>query len=295
MTPERAITELDPQLHGTLVDALVGARRALERVGRVDEGVKREGARFGGLPPAEFAAPRDTAAAYAVQDAVAHELGWFASARPSAWKVGAAARDATPEAAPLPSAGVVQAPATLAAQGFTSIGIEGEIAFRLRQAPDVEALDRTANGGRDKPAADALGAVIDDAIGEVVVTIEIVAPRFRDLASMSPLLRLADQGVHGALVVGSGIAWRGPIDWARQVAIVRRDGAVIRETRGGHPLGDLRFLVAWLARHAASRGYPLAAGDLVTAGTWTGLLPAQAGEVIDVEFPGIGSASVAFT
>lgn len=257
-----------------LVDALVGARRALDRVGRVDEGVQREGARFDRLPPAEFAAPRDAAAAYAVQDAVAHELGWFASARPSAWKVGAAARDATPEAAPLPPAGVVRSPAKLAARDLASIGIEGEIAFRLRRAPDVDA--------------------IDDAIGEIVVTIEIVAPRFRDLAAMPPLLRLADQGVHGALVVGSGIRWREPIDWARQVAIVRRDGALVRETRGGHPLGDLRFLVAWLARHAAARGYPLAAGDIVTAGTWTGLVAAQAGELIAVEFPGIGNASVAF-
>ena len=263
-----------------LVDALVGARRAvgrmarLERVGRVER-VEREVARFDGLSPVEFAAPRDAASAYAVQDAVARELGWFASARPSAWKVGAAARDATPEAAPLPPAGVVSSPARLAARDFVSIGIEGELGFRLRQAPDVD-------------------GVIDDAIGELVVTIEIVAPRFRDLGAMAPLLRLADQGVHGALVVGSGIRWRGPIDWARQVTIVRRDGAVVRETRGGHPLGDLRFLVAWLARHAASRGYPLTAGDIVTAGTWTGLLPAQAGELIDVEFPGIGNVSVAF-
>jgi 2-keto-4-pentenoate hydratase len=249
-----------------LAEALVEVRRAQNRQAH-------GGPRFEGLDPALFVAPRDAAGAYAVQQAVAHELGWFASGRASAWKVGAPARDATPEATPLPPAGVVESPATLAAGAFTSIGIEGEVAFRLR---------------------DPSGST-DDAIGEIVVTIEIVAPRFRDLAAMPALLRLADQGVHGALVVGSGIAWRGPIDWARQVAVVRRNGITVAETRGGHPLGDLRYLVAWLARHAASRGYPLAAGDLVTAGTWTGLVPARAGEVVSVAFPGIGEASVALT
>lgn len=267
-----------------LVQELVGARHALARA-------ERGGSPFEGLPLGDLAVPRKAADAYAVQDAVARDLGWFASGRPSAWKVGAATRDATPEATPLPPAGVVRSPATLAARGFTSIGIEGELAFRLRAPLDVDALadaiSRAAHGS--------IGDAVDGAIGELVVAIEVVAPRFRDLAAMAPLLRLADQGVHGALVVGTGITWQGPIDWAQQVAVVRRDGIVESETCGGHPLGDLRFLVAWLVRHATSRRHPLAAGDIVTAGTWTGLLPARAGETVAVDFPGIGSASVALT
>jgi 2-keto-4-pentenoate hydratase len=260
-----------------LAEALVDARRAQERHAR-------GGPRFEGLDPRDVATPRDAPAAYAVQHAVAEELGWFASRRPSAWKVGAPTRKAMPEATPLPPAGVVASGATLTADRFTSIGIEGELAFRLRAAPRLAAARSIA----DAAASEA----IDEAIGELVVTIEIVAPRFRDLAVMPPLLRLADQGVHGALVVGTGIVWSRPIDWPRQVATVRRDGVVVAETQGGHPLGDLRYLVGWLAHHAASRGHPLAAGDLVTAGTWTGLVPARAGEVVAVEFPGIGEASV---
>ena len=36
-------------------------------------------------------------------------------------------------------------------------------------------------------------------------------------------------------------------------------------------------------------------GDLVTAGTWAGILPAAPGDRIDVEFDGIGHATVEFT
>jgi len=68
----------------------------------------------------------------------------------------------------------------------------------------------------------------------------------------------------------------------------------VKETRGGHPLGDLVFLLRWLAQHAEAEGTPLAAGDLVTAGTWTGVYEAAPGESIDVEFPGIGHAGARF-
>jgi 2-keto-4-pentenoate hydratase len=95
-------------------------------------------------------------------------------------------------------------------------------------------------------------------------------------------------------VIGTGIRWRGSLDWASQLALLRCDGNVVRETRGGHPLGDLTFMMPWLARHAAARNYPLAAGDVITLGTWTGVYEAPPGHAIDVEFPGIGRASARF-
>jgi 2-keto-4-pentenoate hydratase len=100
--------------------------------------------------------------------------------------------------------------------------------------------------------------------------------------------------VHGALVVGTGIPWRGTLPWDTLVAIVRRDGEVVRETRGGHPLGNLLFMLPWLARHAADSGLPLGTGDLVTAGTWTGVFEAAPGQTIEVEFPDVGRASARF-
>jgi 2-keto-4-pentenoate hydratase len=246
-----------------LRDALVGARRS-----RVPVDATR-------LP-----VPQADADAYAVQEAVADAFGWFV-ARPSGWKVGAPSRTATPSAAPLPTAVVHASPATFAAGTFNRILIEGEIAFRLGAPLTGDALRGDV-------------AAVSAAIAELVVTIEVVDPRYRDMDAAGPALRLADQLLHGALVVGSGVPWRGSLDWPAQVAILRADGRVVRETRGGHPLGDLLFLLPWLAQHAAQRGVTLAAGDVVTAGTWTGVHEAAPGQTIDVEFPGIGCASADF-
>ncbi|MDE2004491.1 MAG: fumarylacetoacetate hydrolase family protein [Betaproteobacteria bacterium] len=246
-----------------LVDALVGAHR---RHGRVEARA---------MP-----VPANDAEAYAVQEAVAAALGWFDTARAPAWKVGAAGREATPNAAPLPPRGVRTSPAHCAADSFRSIGIEGEIAFRLRSAPVPEAIAHDASA-------------LDASIGELVVTIEVVDPRYADVDAAGPALKLADQGLHGALVVGSGVPYR-EIDWHSQVARVRCDGRIVTETHGGHPLGDLRFLLAWLAGHAAGRGRALAAGDVVTAGTWTGVVEVMPGQTVEVEFPGIGKASARF-
>lgn len=246
-----------------LRDALIAGRRSRQPIVAT------------GLPE-----PRDDADAYAVQRAVADEFGWFAG-KPTAWKVGSASRTATPNAAPLPARGVHASPATFARGSFNRMLIEGEIAFRLRApiAGDVDADDTAA---------------VSAAIGEIVVTIEVVDSRYANHEATSPALRLADQGVHGALVVGSGVPWRGSLPWDTLVAIVRRNGEIARETRGGHPLGNLLFMLPWLAQHAAQRGLPLAAGDVVTAGTWTGVYEAGPGQTIDVEFPDVGRASARF-
>jgi 2-keto-4-pentenoate hydratase len=245
-----------------LRDALVEARR------------ERQSIPVEGLP-----VPRSDAEAYAVQTAVADACGFFASSRPRAWKVGAASRDAVPNAAPLPPKHVVRSPATFAAGTFNRILIEGEVAFRLR-AP---LGDATAD-----PSA--VAASID----EWLVTIEVVDPRYANLDDAGPTLRLADHGMHGALVVGSGGPLPGVVDWMSLVARVRRNGELVKETRGGHPLGNLLFLLPWLARHAIERGVPLGEGGVVTAGTWTGVIEAHAGQTIDVEFEGVGRARARF-
>jgi 2-keto-4-pentenoate hydratase len=252
-----------PAYLAPLRDALVSARRS------------RTSVEPRGLPE-----PRSDADAYAVQHALAEAFGWFA-APPMAWKVGAATRAATPSAAPLAADVVHASPARFARGTFNRILIEGELAFRLGAPLREEVLDDARE-------------LVSASIAEMVVTIEVVDPRYSDFDAASPPLRLADQLANGALVVGSGIRWQGAIDWAAQVAIVRRNGTIVMQTRGGHPLGDLLFLLQWLAGHAQERGPSLPAGAVITAGTWTGVFEARPGDTIDVEFPGIGSASAHF-
>ena len=216
--------------------------------------------------------------AYRVQDRVAEQLGWFSGTRATTWKVGAAQRDATPSATPLPPDGVVPSPAQFDAARFHGIGIEAEVAFRFSAEP---------------PASERHEDVLR-AVGELVVTIEVVDARLADAAAAPPLLKLADAQMHGALVVGSGVPYRGEVDWSTLHVRVRRNGATIHDARGGHALVDPGELLPWFVRHVAERSGGVRAGDLVTAGTWVGILPARGGDSIEVEFDGIGRAIVRF-
>ena len=226
--------------------------------------------------------PRTADDAYRVQDAVARALGWFDAARPSAWKTGAPDRAAVPIAAPLPAALLRMSPARFDAREFHTIGIEAEIALRFHS--DVDAA-----------LAGAPGFDWAAVIGDMRVGIEVVDSRIDDAGSAPALLKLADFQQNGAYVIGTGVPYRGGVDWASQRARVLRNGAVIADTRGGHPLGDPTWLLPWFVRHVEARCGGVRAGDLVTLGTWAGLLPAACGERIHVEFDGVGQASVDFT
>ena len=216
--------------------------------------------------------------AYRVQDRVATALGWFELKRASAWKAGASAPGATPIAVPLPPSGVIESPARFPRGTFHSIRIEAEIAFRF---------------GDGVTPARAESEPWTAWIRELVVTIEVVDARIADGDRASALVKLADAQTHGALVVGSALP-AGALDWSRLRAVVRRDGDVVADTRGGHPLGDPSVLLPWFVRHVAARGADIRAGDIVTAGTWAGMIPAHAGDAIDVAFEGVGHAQARF-
>jgi 2-keto-4-pentenoate hydratase len=216
--------------------------------------------------------------AYHVQDLVAEAMGWFRGARVATWKVGASAGGVTPSATPLPPDGVVASPAHFAAGRFHGIGIEAEIAFRFAGAPAHS--DRVADVIR--------------AIGDIVVTIEVVDSRLADAMRASPLVKLADSQMHGALVVGSGVPYRESIDWGELRVTVRCNGKAIHEARGGHSLVDPTALLPWFVHHVAARAGGVREGDLVTAGTWVGILPAAPGDTIDAAFEDVGRAVVRF-
>lgn len=224
-------------------------------------------------------APPDEAAAYRVQREVADALGWFPSGRPRAWKMGAATRDAEPTAAPVADAALLASPAQLpATSAHTLIGVEVELAVRLARPL-----------GAGASAADARAAV-----GEVLVAIEICDVRARDWPMLPPLFRLADQQMNRWLILGDGVEgpWRD--EFATREVTLEVNGVETVRCRGGHPLEDPLFLLPWLAGHVAAE-YPdgLQAGDVVTTGTWTGLVAAKPGDRVRASFDGIGAVEVA--
>lgn len=217
--------------------------------------------------------------AYAVQQQVAQALGWFDAAPPRYWKAGGLSRDAVLTHAPLPPRGVWTSPATAGDWPFHLRGIEAEIALRI---------------GRDVDAASAATLAVDGAralVDAMTVSIEIVDSRWQEALDAPALCKLADLQSHGALVLGEWVPFVAR-DWAAQACEVRIGARASVVRRGTHSLGDPAWLLpAWL-RHATRHGQTVAAGTVVTTGTWVGILEAGEGDLVTAEFPGIGHASV---
>jgi 2-keto-4-pentenoate hydratase len=117
-------------------------------------------------------------------------------------------------------------------------------------------------------------------------------PRSIRKGQSAALAKLADLLCHGALVLGSWVDFDAGRDWATQAGRVRIGAQAVHEFSGGHAMADPAYVVpAWL-RHATRHGAVLAAGSVVTTGTWCGLLLAAPGDEVEVAFDGIGQASV---
>jgi 2-keto-4-pentenoate hydratase len=198
---------------------------------------------------------------------------------PRYWKSGGPSRDAVLTHAPLPPAGVWASPADARGWRFQFRGIEAEIALRLGR--DVDA---SLAATLDVAAATAL-------VDAMCVSIEIVDSRWADGRNAPALAKLADLQSHGALVLSGWLPFVAR-DWAAQRCRVTIGTQPTIEHRGSHALADPAFVLpAWL-RHATRHGRSVPALTVVTTGTWCGLPLAAAGERVQVEFPGIGSAEV---
>ena len=221
----------------------------------------------------------DADAAYAVQDGVAQWFGWFDAGFPRHWKSGGPSRDAVLTHAPLPPSGVWASPAQAGDWPFRMRGIEAELALRLGQP-----ISPAQAAGLDRVQA-------SECVDAICVSIEVVDSRWTEGLAAPALAKLADLQSHGALVLGDWTPFS-PRDWSTQPCRVRIGAAAWVERRGTHAMCDPAFVLpAWL-RHATRHGDTVPAGTVVTTGTWVGVLDAAAGDRVDVEFPGIGKASL---
>ena len=228
------------------------------------------------LDPASGPAPADVAEAYRIQDIVARSLG--KGQRVPAWKVIPPEPGAEPHAAPIPAGRVFASPARLPAAGLHMIGIECEIAFRFAR----ELPARTAPYSDDEVAA---------AVGEAIVTIEICDTRLKGWKDASALWKLADLQSNSALVAGSGVRhWRA-IDFGAQSVELWIDGERRAQAKGSHACVNPFLIVPWIANHCGARCGGLRGGDVVTAGSWTGITFVKPGAEIVARFPGIGEAA----
>lgn len=217
--------------------------------------------------------------AYAVQDAVAQALGWFADGGPRYWKSGGASRDSVLSHAALPSAGVRVAGDTLADLSFHTPAVEAEIVLRLAEDVTPERAQRLTPA--DAPAL----------VDAMAVAIEIADSRWDEGLQAPAALRLADQGSHGALILGEWLPWQAH-DWANQRCEVRFGGTPVIANTGAYSLVDPLWLLPIWLRHATRGGRTVAAHTVVTTGSWVGAIPMPKDADVLVRFPGLGEVGL---
>ncbi|HVY00222.1 MAG TPA: fumarylacetoacetate hydrolase family protein [Pseudorhodoplanes sp.] len=159
-------------------------------------------------------------------------------------------------------------------------GLECEIAFRMGR----ELGPRLLSYSSDEVA---------DSIEDACVTVEVLNSRLPAKFQSPRGAQLADLLSNAALVAGAPTTrWR-----SRELKNIafefRQDGKTVCAREGGHPTGDPFGAVVALANHLSSRGIPLAAGAVVTTGSYSGVHFAPKGGSFTLEFSGF--PKLAFT
>lgn len=223
-------------------------------------------------PPAIL--PATPEEGYDIAEAVAAELGW----RRRGWKVAAT----TPEMqrrlrTTEPTRGPIYAPMVQASPAVMPFGplidpiIECEIVLHLGAALLPRGEPWTA-------------AEVQAAIAAVHGGIEVAECRFpMDALPPMPAI-LADGAGNGRYVLGPEIpGWRDG-DLAALPVMLEVDGVVRRSGTGAAAMGHPFNVLLWLAEALRRRGQGLAAGDLVSSGTCTGMLRPAAGQRMRARF-----------
>jgi 2-keto-4-pentenoate hydratase len=194
----------------------------------------------------------------------------------------------------VPSAAREIAAAPIFASTITSnspcmiLSIEG----KARIEPEIAFVIGCDLPSRATPYSD---AEVRAGIRETRAVLELIGPRYADPAAVSYPEFLADsianQGLFVGPVVVDGLAlpleaFRVTIDTPNRQLLVR-DG----KHPDGHPLRPL----VWLANHLASRDTGLVAGQVVTTGSYCGMLDVPLDTPLVVRYGNFGTVSVQFT
>lgn len=213
--------------------------------------------------------------AYRIQDAVVSRVGPTVG-----WKVGAKSPEAVPTCAPLLAGTVVPPDGNhTIAVGRSLIGVELEIAYRLGHAFSPR---------QGLPADDEIVAAIESAH----IAVELCRSRFIEGPRAPALWLLADSQINHLLVLGPAIGdWR-DFDSNPPRAHLAIDGKPVTERGSGHPAKGTLRLLAWLVRHAIEERGGLAAGSVVTTGSWTGLTWIEPPAAVRGGFAGHGQVTL---
>jgi len=162
---------------------------------------------------------------------------------------------------------------------FVNPGVEAEIAVTL--SDDLPISDTHYTRER-----------VRDAIGAVMISIELVDARYRDYRELDTPTMAADNFFNAAVLLGEPVTNWQDFDLAGAAATVQLNGSELGRGEGalimGHPLEAL----AWLANRLGERNRHLKAGEFVTLGSMIPTHWVEQGDRINHEISGLGAISI---
>lgn len=180
------------------------------------------------------------------------------------------------------------APSILTASPYPVPGASGQ----ARIEPEIAFVM-----GHDLPPR--AGAYSDDevraAVKEARFALEIIGTRYAEPSAVTFPELLADHVANLGLFVGPPL----PDPWTKKLdafpVTVRTSDAVLFTREGKHPDGHPLRALAFLANHLASRGETLAAGMVVTTGSYCGILDVPLATPLTFAYGDLGSLAVTLT
>ena len=226
----------------------------------------------------------DVDQAYLIQARIVELSGM----RQIGWKIGSTSRaaqamlgTAQPSAGPLLDGFCYPSSADVPIHPEHFAHVEGEFAFQV---------------GRDFPNAPELDyAAIADHLDALIPGIEVVGSRFASgLRGTGRALLTADGSANIAFIGGDSIhSWQ-PDQLGEQSALMYKNGSLVESGVGADALDHPLNVIQWLQRYCVERCLRLRAGDIITTGTCTGLVPVVPGDSVEVHFPELGSTVASF-
>jgi 2-keto-4-pentenoate hydratase len=222
----------------------------------------------------EACRPADTDDALAIQARVLELLNESIGG----WKCGVPAPHGGAIVAPIPASAILHS-LPCAVPGNQGL-IEPEVAFVV---------------GHDLPARATLytDEEIRGAIAEERLVLELITSRYADKRSVTAPEILADAFNNHALLVGPEAP--GALDQPLEQLhiVIRTPTETLFDKVHGHPSGHPMKAFTWLVHFLNSRGEGLKAGQIVTTGSYAGIVEAPVETPIHVQLGGLGSFDAA--
>jgi len=172
--------------------------------------------------------------------------------------------------------------AKLAASDYVRVGVECEIAVRLKRDLAPSEAPFTAEW-------------VGEAVDAYAPAIEIVDDRYVKWETLGAPTLIADDFFAAGCVLGAAVDRANVPDLRAVTGRALVNGEEAGKGTGADVLGHPHNALAWLANHLAAEGKGLHAGQLVLTGSLVKTLWLKAGDKVRMELDGLGVVEAKFT